>query len=109
MGGDTSRLIDFFIDAGTSLVAADFNTDFSFIRRRLAESGCSLVVRGCLDPKMIERGDWAGLDAAIEKLAGKARGMTNFVWGCGCVSYDTSRQNLLTFKEKCLAASAATV
>jgi uroporphyrinogen decarboxylase len=106
MGGNTSLLIDFFIDARASLVAADYNTDFPFIRRRIEESGSNLVVRGCLDPKMIERGDWENLGPAILKLVEKARGMHNFVWGCGCVSFDTTRKNLLIFKEKCLAASA---
>jgi uroporphyrinogen decarboxylase len=105
MGGNTSLLIDFFIDAKTSLVAADYNTDFPFIRRRIEASGEKIVVRGCLDPKMIERGDWENLDPAIIKLSEKARGMNNFVWGCGCVSYDTGRENLLRFKESCLAAS----
>lgn len=104
MGGNTSVLIDFFINAQTSLIAADYNTDFPYIRKRIEESGSNMVVRGCLDPKMIERGDWENLDPAIKKLAEKSRGMNNFVWGCGCVSFNTSQENLLQFKKYCLAA-----
>lgn len=99
MGGDTAKLMDFFIEAGTSLVVADYNTDFDFMREKT--TGRQMVVRGCADPKMIERGDWEGLGKSVGRLAEKAAGMRNFVWGCGAVSYDTSSGNLLRFKELC--------
>lgn len=31
----------------------------------------------------------------------KARGMHNFVWGCGCVSYTTTEDQMLRFKSLC--------
>jgi len=102
MGGDTALLIDMFIEVGTSLVVADFNTDFELIKSRIA--GRPMIVRGCADPKMIERGDWEPLAAALDTLARKAAGMPNFVWGCGCVSYDTPPDHVLRFKDMCLAA-----
>jgi len=104
IGGDTSALIDFFIDIGTSLVVADYNTDFSFMRARLDAAGRPMVVRGCLDPKRIEHGDWAGLAEPIRALARKARGLTAYVWGCGCVPLSTPREHVLRFKDLCLAA-----
>jgi uroporphyrinogen decarboxylase len=105
MGGDTALLIDLFLRAGTSLVVADFNTDFELIRSRIA--GRPMIVRGCVDPKKIERGDWPGVRAAVNALAAKAAGMPNFVWGCGCVSYNTPAEHVLRFKEMCLAAAAS--
>lgn len=102
MGGDTARLMDHFIEAGTSLVVADFNTDFAFMKEKT--KGREMIVRGCADPKMIERGDWEGVKNAVDRLAEKAAGMKNFVWGCGAVSYDTTPEALLKFKEICLAA-----
>lgn len=106
MGGDTAALIDFFVETGTSLVVADYMTDFSLMRGRLAAAGSPIVIRGCLDPKQIERGDWAGLAGPIRALASKARGMNRYVWGCGCVPLPTPAEHLLRFKEMCLSADA---
>ena len=57
------------------------------------------------DPKMIERGDWEGVEHAVRAISEKAGDMKNFVWGCGCVSYNTSEENVHTFKELCLKYS----
>ena len=105
MGGDTSILMDFFIDIDTALVVADYMTDFSSMLNKLHESGSSMVIRGCLDPKRIEKGDWEALRKPIAFLAEKSKNLTNFVWGCGCVSFDTPSAFLLTFKQMCLEAS----
>lgn len=102
MGGDTAVLMDYFIACGTSLVVADYNTDFDFMRDRTRDR--NMIVRGCADPKQIERGEWDKVGEAVTRLAEKARGMRNFVWGCGAVSYDTTRDHLLQFKELCFAA-----
>jgi len=102
MGGDTAILMDFFIEAGTSLVVADFNTDFEFMRSRIA--GRPMIIRGCADPKVIERGQWEALARSVEALASKSAGMANFIWGCGCVSYDTPTEHFCRFKEMCLSA-----
>lgn len=105
MGGDTSILIDFFIDIDTSLVVADYMTDFSNMLNKLNEAGSTMVIRGCLDPKMIEKGDWDSLKKQITSLSEKSRSLANFVWGCGCVSFNTRSSYLLTFKQLCLEAS----
>ena len=107
LGGDTARLIDYFLRAGAGLIAADYLTDFAFMRQRLGDH--PMILRGCVDPKMIERGQWAALAAMIEKLADKAAGMARFVWGCGCVSYDTPPEALLRFKQMALAADRSRV
>jgi len=102
MGGNTSILMDFFVEAGSSLAVADYNADFDFIRKKTA--GRDMLVRGCVDPKVIERGGWDEVSLAVETLARKAEGMRNFLWGCGCVSYDTPPEHVLRFKDICLAA-----
>jgi uroporphyrinogen decarboxylase len=106
MGGNTSALIDFFIDIDTSLVVADYMTDFAFMQKKLKEHKSPMVVRGCLDPKQIERGAWDDLRDPIAALADKSKDMNNFVWGCGCVSMDTPKEHLLRFKEMCLQAAS---
>ena len=105
MGGDTSVLIDFFLEAGTSLVVADFNTDFDFVKAKTR--GRNVLVRGCVDPKAIERGEWRQVGRSVEALACKAAGMKSFVWGCGCVSYNTPKEHVLRFKDMCLRAGGA--
>lgn len=99
MGGDVTLLGGLFLDMGVSLVAADYLADFSILREQF--DGTGTIVRGCVDPKMIERGDWASLQPMITQLAEKSQGMHNFVWGCGCVSYDTPAEHLLHFKALC--------
>lgn len=105
MGGNTAKLMDHFIEAGTSLVVADFNTDFDFMRTKTA--GRRMMVRGCVDPKLIEKADWPRIEEQAAKLATKARGMNNFVWGCGAVSYGTKPEDLLRFREICASGFPA--
>ncbi|MBN2307963.1 MAG: hypothetical protein JXR94_03270 [Candidatus Hydrogenedentes bacterium] len=102
MGGDITVLGEFFLEMGVSLVAADYLSDFGVLRGYF--DGTGTIVRGCVDPKLIERGDWEALARMVDALAEKAQGMNNFVWGCGCVSYHTPQDNLLRFKELCAAA-----
>lgn len=99
MGGNVTQLAALFIDMGVSLVAADYLTDFEVLRKKFA--GQNITVRGCVDPKMIERGDWDGIETMVTQLRDKSQGMHNFVWGCGCVSYATSKQYLNRFREIC--------
>jgi uroporphyrinogen decarboxylase len=100
MGGDTARLMHCFLEVGTALVVADYNTDFEVMRRETL--GKRMIVRGCVDPKMISRGDWESIRTSLDALRAKAEGMRNFVWGCGAVSYETTAENLLRFKAMCL-------
>lgn len=100
MGGDTASLMDCFIESGTGIIAADFNTDFSFMREKIGER--PIIIRGCVDPKMIERKDWYSLEKMVNALSVKAHGMSRFLWGCGCVSYDTSPGSLIHFKDMVL-------
>jgi len=99
MGGNVTVLGDLFLDMGVSLIAADYLADFTALRAKF--DGTGAIVRGCVDPKMIERGDWDGLRQMIDQLAEKSHGMHNFVWGCGCVSYNTPEDHLLHFKTLC--------
>jgi uroporphyrinogen decarboxylase len=99
MGGNITQLADLFMDMGVSLVAADYLTDFGVLREKFA--GQNIIVRGCVDPKMIERGDWDSIETMVTQLREKSQGMYNFVWGCGCVSYATSAEHLNHFREIC--------
>ena len=99
MGGNVTLLGDLFLDMGVSLVAVDYLADFALLREKF--DGTGTIVRGCVDPKMIERGDWDGIEGMLDHLAGKSRGMHNFVWGCGCVSSATPVEHLLQFKSLC--------
>ena len=103
MGGNVSLLVDFLIEAGTSLIAVDYLTDFHPISEKTAET--DMLVRGCVDPKLIEREDWDGVRKSIHELARKSQGLERFVWGCGCVTCNTSVESLLRFKDMCLGAS----
>ncbi len=102
MGGNINLLVDFFLEVGASLIAVDYQADLDLIKSRTA--GRDIIIRGCVDPKLIEREEWDALQESIDQLARKSRGMSNFVWGCGCVTYDTPAGSLLRFKDMCLGA-----
>jgi len=102
MGGDISLLIDFLLEAGSALIACDYKADFDLVRARCADR--PVLLRGCVDPKRLEAADWEPIGQAVATMAGKARGMPNFVWGCGCVSYHTPPETVLEFKRLCLEA-----
>ena len=99
MGGNVTLLGDLFLDMGVSLIAVDYLADFALLRTKF--DGTGTIVRGCVDPKMIERGDWDGIQRMLDHLANKSQGMHNFVWGCGCVSAATPAEHLLHFKSLC--------
>ena len=99
MGGNITLIGEFFLDMGVSLIAVDYLADFAALRGMF--DGTQTIVRGCVDPKMIERGDWDGIERMLDSLAEKSQGMHNFVWGCGCVSYTTPAEHVLRFKSLC--------
>jgi len=102
MGGNINLLVDFFIEVGTSLMAVDYRADLDLVRAKTAER--DIIIRGCVDPKLIEREDWDTLQKSIDELTWKSRDLRRFVWGCGCVTYDTAEESLLRFKDMCLRA-----
>ncbi len=84
------------------MLAVDYKADFDLIKERT--DGTDIVIRGCVDPKLIERKDWDTLQESIDQLAQKSRDMPNFVWGCGCVTYDTTIESMQRFRDMCLSA-----
>lgn len=102
MGGDTAKLMDHFIEVGTSLIVADYMTDFEFMKEKTRN--LRMIIRGCVDPKMMEREQWDSIAEAVRRLKEKREGMWNFVWGCGTVSFDTTTEAVLTYKQMCLEA-----
>ena len=98
------RLIDILLASGTSVIVADHLTNFDLVRARVPTFP---VVRGCVDPKAIERGQWEEVARQVAALDRKAAGMPNFVWGCGCVSYLTTPEQMDRFKAACLAGAKA--
>lgn len=102
MGGDTTKLMDLFVEAGAGLVAVDYLADLG---RMMAKTrGHRMIIRGCADPKMIEREQWDEVEKSVAQLRKNRGDMRNFVWGCGAVSYDTRPEALLRLQELCLTA-----
>ena len=102
MGGNINLLVDFFVQVGTSLMAVDYKADLDLVRAKTA--GRQIIIRGCVDPKLIEREEWHALQQSIDELARKSRGLHQFAWGCGCVTYNTTAESVLRFKQMCLDA-----
>lgn len=43
--------------------------DFDYVRSR--SKGRNIIVRGCVDPKMLERGQWEALGESVRTLGRK--------------------------------------
>lgn len=102
MGGDTTKLMDLFIEAGAGLVAVDYLADLGLMMAKTR--GYKMIIRGCADPKMIEREQWDEVEKSVARLREKRGDMRNFIWGCGAVSYNTRPEAVLQFKAMCRKA-----
>lgn len=95
-GGDTAPIADYLVKTGTSLLMADSNTDQKAYKKLCEEWGINL--RASIDPKLVEKGDEAEMEAAVRKVIGHCASNGRFIFGCGVVSYNTAPENILKLK-----------
>ena len=96
LGGDTSPIVDALIEAGTSLVVADFPTDKAFFLRKAREAG--VVLRGNIDPKLVQKGPVGKILDEAHSLIDICGGYPKFVLGTGVVAYNTPIENVLAIR-----------
>lgn len=103
-GGDTTPLLDDLIGTGTSLLIADYNCDFRYFKERTMALG--VVLRGNVDPKLVESGPMDRLQEAGRRVIDLCAPGGRFVLGTGVIPYATPAEHLLALRE--LAATHGT-
>ncbi|MDW7675226.1 MAG: uroporphyrinogen decarboxylase family protein [Bacillota bacterium] len=95
-GGNTTAIVDDMIQAGSSLIMADYGCDLGYFKQKADQAGITL--RGCIDSKMLEKASVEEINSATEQVLQVGVKGGKFVIGCGVVSYNTPTEKLLAFK-----------
>lgn len=97
VGGNTTPIIDDLVNAGSSLIMADCGCDLKYFKQKADEAG--IILRGCIDSKMLEKASWEEISLATRAVLQIGSNGGKFVIGCGVVSYNTPKENVLAFKK----------
>lgn len=97
IGGDTGLIVDDIISTGTTLLVADYNSDFEMYLEKATEN--NIMLRGNIDPKLVEKGTREEILTHAQRLIEKAKGYGKFVMGTGVLPYNTPVENVLAIKK----------
>jgi len=95
-GGNTTTIAADMLATGTSYIMADWDCDRLAIKSLCESRG--VMLRASIAPGMVERGSEAELKEAVSRVMADCRGYSNFVFGCGIVSYTTPGEHVLLLK-----------
>lgn len=97
IGGDTTSILDDMMSTGTTLIVADYKVDLGHYIKKASSK--NLMLRGNIDPKLVERGPIDDILENAERILEKAKGYDRFVLGTGVIPYDTPPENVLAIKD----------
>ena len=95
-GGNTAAIAADMLATGTSYIMADWGCDRLFFRSLCEPRG--VMLRACISSGMLERGNEAEMEDAVRQVMDDCRSYSNFVFGCGVVSYNTPPEHVLLLK-----------
>ena len=96
-GGNTTAIAADMLATGTSYIMADWGCDRLAIRSLCEPRG--VMLRASISPAMVERGNEAELSDAVRVVMADCGDYSNFVFGCGIVSYSTPPEHVLLLKQ----------
>lgn len=96
IGGDTAMILDDMLETGTTLLVADYKADMGRYLKKAADR--KLLLRGNIDPKLVESGPVEDIAGHAKKILKKSEGYPRFVLGTGVIPYGTPPQNILAIK-----------
>jgi uroporphyrinogen decarboxylase len=96
IGGDTTLIVDDIIETGTTLLVADYAVDIAYYVEKA--SGKNLLLRGNIDPKLVQRGPREEILKQTELILKRVNNYRKFVMGTGVIPYDTPSDNILLIK-----------
>jgi uroporphyrinogen decarboxylase len=95
-GGNTTAIADLLVQAGSSILMADWGTDLAFYKEKAEQA--RIILRGSIESRLLENG-------TREEIAVQARhvlgiGMTGgrFILGCGVLPFGADPEKVLFLK-----------
>ncbi len=107
IGGNTTLMLDAYIQSGTRQILCDFSADWPIFRQRCQETG--MAVRRNMNPIRVQKGKPEELAAAAKAYLADAKGMNGFILGTAVVPFGTPTENLKAIRQVCLDARQPTV
>ena len=97
IGGDTTPIVDNIMETGTTLLVADYKADIGMFTEKASKK--NLLVRGNIDPKLVQKGSREEIIVCVKNILDRVRGYDRFVLGTGVIPYDTPVENVLAIRE----------
>ena len=92
IGGDTSVIVDDILETGTTLLVADYMVDIKEYVKKASEKG--IVLRGNIDPKLVESGTQNNIIMSVENIIQKVDHYNKFILGTGVIPYNTPAEHI---------------
>lgn len=99
-GGNTLPIAPYLVQTGTSILAADANTDQLAYKELAKKAG--IILRVFIDPKLLSSGTEEEIEEATLRVLKSCAG-SRFILGCGVVPYEADSKKVLKFREVALA------
>lgn len=96
IGGDTTAMIDSYMETGTRQILCDFKADWSIYRAACEKARMS--VRRNLNPFEIQKASPDILSGMASKYIEEAEGMKGFILGTAVVPFGTPMENILAVR-----------
>jgi uroporphyrinogen decarboxylase len=100
-GGNTLPIAPYLVQTGTSILAADANTDQLAYKKLAQEAG--IILRVLIDAKLLSSGTDKEIEEATLRVLKSCAGGSRFILGCGVVPYEADSKKILKFREVALA------
>ncbi|MGI9862659.1 uroporphyrinogen decarboxylase family protein [Moorella naiadis] len=96
-GGNTTAIVDWLVQTGSSLLMADYGTDLVAYKAKARAAG--IVLRGSIQSRVLETGPREVIAAQAREVLAKGAPGGGFILGCGVVPYGADPENVLYLKQ----------
>ncbi len=99
IGGNTTAMLDSYVNSGTKQILCDFTADFSLFRSACEEHGLSL--RRNINPLRVQKGTVDEMTETATAYLKDAEGMNGFIMGTAVVPFGSPTENIVAIREVC--------
>ncbi|GEA16023.1 methylcobamide--CoM methyltransferase [Moorella sp. E308F] len=96
-GGNTTPIVDWLVQTGSSILMADYGTDLVAYKAKARAAG--IVLRGSIQARVVETGPKELIAAQAREVLAKGAPGGGFILGCGVVPYGAPPENVLYLKQ----------
>ncbi|BCV22305.1 uroporphyrinogen decarboxylase family protein [Moorella sp. Hama-1] len=96
-GGNTTPIVDWLVQTGSSILMADYGTDLIAYKAKARAAG--ILLRGSIQSRVLETGPKELIAAQTREVLAKGAPGGGFILGCGVVPYGAAPENVLYLKQ----------